>query len=956
LATSPATPEGAEYWDKLYKKAAELFGTENVTIPTLTRPWIVPDEVIISETPSSAYIHKATLKVMLEQDYLKNNAVYNFKDERLKQLNGYSSQIIRELIIPKLNQQINTSKKYASLRQVYYSLILSQWFKARFAYKQNPYSYLIESRSLSGLTSDIPYSKNTYFKAYQQSFKNGEYNYKAPVYTPFGQSIRSYFSGGADLNLGNVIPAQFGGIAGTNANGTQMCVIASSRNESALKSNPYLLAAEGKISLGELVVRITGNTLSGEEIQRRVQGIEDAHQIELDNEHRLGQRNTDGTYQKDKEKPYSLAGIREKAEILNEAGFDQDQRRSLMEYGIVGKKKEGVPGYFSRFKEAALNFLNPKKPEDITKVTTIIKELNQQKNGIEWPDSYLRFIAEHGDYLIAATPEDTVRWDYAWVDHPDKYGIRKVLALLGKLKLLGHGTIGLKTLQKEEDYFDTPVNFRATSEHRAYLSSSDFIGAVSLLNIILTGEIRNASVQQFVDVYQGDDKLYYPNFYGPFFVILKPGAEKLKRFSGLDAKERFGDISAELHYLYLVPRDEDKEFLVRAIGRAVKEGLITQERAQEAIVKLKTVTEFLEERIRGHSGSGRKGVDLGTRWYRGIQEYLRRNISGQIVAYYPGAGGDFDHAISATNADIFIFVDKYVKMLPVRLPMEIVAHGGKIESIKRKGKEYTLIFDMWGRRRTLYYYVKTDVSDETQLPSKAKAGYHIFMSRRAVATGWVDNPEGIFRTGLKYLKPSGFLLFDFHLTRLDNYREEIAKFGRLQFLGSRIESSHQNFCYFAQLIKDGDYPVSQNNSMPINPSSSPSNLQQNDSETFGGIDFRSLPIVTKATSNLSATMEYGNPDKFASINLDEEWGEIDRLVSSGITPSAERIKSYLQASFAKGDTEKDIDRVSNCISDILRQEEEKCCYTDSILKDILVVLEASRSSVGLRQIFLGEVN
>ena len=31
--TSPQTPEGKAYWDKLYKKAGELFGSENITIP-----------------------------------------------------------------------------------------------------------------------------------------------------------------------------------------------------------------------------------------------------------------------------------------------------------------------------------------------------------------------------------------------------------------------------------------------------------------------------------------------------------------------------------------------------------------------------------------------------------------------------------------------------------------------------------------------------------------------------------------------------------------------------------------------------------------------------------------------------------------------------------------------------------------------------------------------------------
>ena len=202
-ATSPETPEGKEYWDKLYKKAGEIFGYDNVTIPTLTRPWIVPDEIIIRESVVSAYVYKATLKVMLEQDYLKDSAVYNFKDDRLKELNEYSSQLIRELIIPKLTKEINTSKRYAPLRQVYYSLILAQWFKARFANKDTTYSRLINQKDLTNLFSKESWSKTAYFKQYQKSFKDGEYNISEPVYTPYGQTIRSYFSGGISGFMGH---------------------------------------------------------------------------------------------------------------------------------------------------------------------------------------------------------------------------------------------------------------------------------------------------------------------------------------------------------------------------------------------------------------------------------------------------------------------------------------------------------------------------------------------------------------------------------------------------------------------------------------------------------------------------------------------------------------------------------------------------------------------------------
>ena len=215
-ATSPETPDGQKYWNSLYKKAGELFGSQNVTIPTLTRPWIVPDEIIISETTDSAYIYKATLKVMLEQDYLKNDAVYNFKDDRSKQLNEYSSQLIRETIVPKLTKEINTAKKYAGLRQVYYSLILSQWFKARNQGKNNYYSAMINRQNLAGLVSKENYSKDTYFKAYQKSFKDGEYNFQTPVSTPYGQVIRSYFSGGITGIAPAVMPASVGALPVTD--------------------------------------------------------------------------------------------------------------------------------------------------------------------------------------------------------------------------------------------------------------------------------------------------------------------------------------------------------------------------------------------------------------------------------------------------------------------------------------------------------------------------------------------------------------------------------------------------------------------------------------------------------------------------------------------------------------------------------------------------------------------
>jgi phosphomannomutase/HEAT repeat protein/CheY-like chemotaxis protein len=194
-ATSPDTAAGRQYWAKLYAKAESLFGRSDISIPTLTRPWIVPGEIIIRQSQGSVYVYKAGLKVQLEQDRIEGSA-YNFDDPRLKELNDYSSQLIRELILPALTKEVNSSRTFASLRQVYYSLILAQWFKRHFKGSAAEYAGRIDTQDLTGITSGTAWSKSAYFDAYRKSFSDGEYNRQENVSSPNGISVRKYVSGG----------------------------------------------------------------------------------------------------------------------------------------------------------------------------------------------------------------------------------------------------------------------------------------------------------------------------------------------------------------------------------------------------------------------------------------------------------------------------------------------------------------------------------------------------------------------------------------------------------------------------------------------------------------------------------------------------------------------------------------------------------------------------------------
>jgi len=142
----------------------------------------------------------------------------------------------------------------------------------------------------------------------------------------------------------------------------------------------------------------------------------------------------------------------------------------------------------------------------------------------------------------------------------------------------------------------------------------------------------------------------------------------------------------------------------------------------------------------------------------------------------------------------------------------------------------------------------------------------------------------------------------------------------------------------------------------LNSINMPWKFSKKTSSPLGGIDFRSLPIVTQAMTNLSANISSSTISRLSSINLDEEWVSIERMVSSGIKPSTERIKEYTQASSVLGKMSQDKEKIILCIADILRQEEEQNCETDPILRDILVVLESVRQPQELRKIFLGELS
>lgn len=200
LTASLLYPEdalGQKFWNKLRKRAKEEYGTEEISNDIFHKVWIVPEKALVYEHGNSAFVAEFKLRVMLENDYLtargnsgKGPAV-NDKEGLIKM------EMLREVIVPALEQEVNTGATFANLRQIMQSVILAAW------YKENLKASLLGQVYVDkGKTKGIDLKdKESYLKVYNQyleAFRKGVYDYIKNEYDPQARKMipRKYFAGG----------------------------------------------------------------------------------------------------------------------------------------------------------------------------------------------------------------------------------------------------------------------------------------------------------------------------------------------------------------------------------------------------------------------------------------------------------------------------------------------------------------------------------------------------------------------------------------------------------------------------------------------------------------------------------------------------------------------------------------------------------------------------------------
>jgi len=212
LTASLMYPEdelGNKFWDRVYKKAQAKFGTTDIPLNTFNKIWIVPEKAVVFEHDGSAYVVESHLKVMLEEDFIalqenmgiKERGLDLLVDKEAEVISGVSSDVVREVLVPEIEVEVNNGKNFAGLRQIYNSVILATWYKKNLKESLLGQIY-VDKNKTTGIDVEDKKIKEKIYNRYVEAFKTGVYNYIKEDYDPNSREMisRKYFSGGTDIN------------------------------------------------------------------------------------------------------------------------------------------------------------------------------------------------------------------------------------------------------------------------------------------------------------------------------------------------------------------------------------------------------------------------------------------------------------------------------------------------------------------------------------------------------------------------------------------------------------------------------------------------------------------------------------------------------------------------------------------------------------------------------------
>lgn len=219
LSASLSHPEkqlGKEFWNRVRAKAQDQFGPDaDIPMNTFNKVWIVPEKALVYEHDNSAFVVRKHLKVMMEEDYvaLQHNigetryGLDSRTAEKAETVSSISAEIVKEILIPEIEKEVNEGTTFANLRQIYNSVILASWYK-KVLHNSILSQIYVNQNKVNGVNVEDESYRQEIYDRYVQAFKTGVYDLIQEDIDPATQEVvpREYFSGGIFVGATVVAP------------------------------------------------------------------------------------------------------------------------------------------------------------------------------------------------------------------------------------------------------------------------------------------------------------------------------------------------------------------------------------------------------------------------------------------------------------------------------------------------------------------------------------------------------------------------------------------------------------------------------------------------------------------------------------------------------------------------------------------------------------------------------
>jgi len=195
----PEEKTGREFWNRVHQKAYEKFGTTDIPTNTFNKIWIVPERAQVHVYGQNVFVVDSHLKVLLEEDYLSLKEHSAERPDDSEQWDETTKDLIRTVLIPEIEREINEGKNFANLRQIYQSMLLATWYKKNLRESLLGKIYMDQNlvKGIDLADNDI---KEKIYEQYLAAFKKGVFDYIKEDLDPETQQPmpRRYFSGGLE--------------------------------------------------------------------------------------------------------------------------------------------------------------------------------------------------------------------------------------------------------------------------------------------------------------------------------------------------------------------------------------------------------------------------------------------------------------------------------------------------------------------------------------------------------------------------------------------------------------------------------------------------------------------------------------------------------------------------------------------------------------------------------------